>query len=106
MEIVWSVDALIDLENIRRFLAEGEHGAPPKALEICHYLYSYPEQQINLLPDVSSPRRGRPGSHSATHELPVPRYSNYIISYIPFDDYIDIVAVRDCRRMPGMRPGD
>lgn len=106
MEIVWSVDALIDLENIRRFLAEGEHGDPLRAVEICHYLYVYPEQEINLSPDVSSPKRGRLGLNPATYELPVPRYSNYLITYVPHDDYVEIVAVRDCRRAPGKRPGD
>lgn len=106
MEIVWSAEALIDLEEIRRFLTEGEHGDPLKAVEICHYLYSYPEQEINLLPDVSSPKRGRRGLHQKTHELPVPQYSNYVITYIPFDHYIEVVGVRDCRRMPGKRPGE
>jgi|GEM_PF-6612281 len=106
MEILWSVEALVDLENIRKFLAEGEYADPVGALDICHYLYSYPEQQLMPRPDLSFPRRGRQGLHPATLELPVPRYSNYVITYIPFDTYIEIVGIRDCRRKPGKRPGD
>ena len=105
MEILWSADALIDLENIRASEAGREHGDPLKVLGMCHYLYDYPARELNPLPDLSFPRRGKPGLRPKTFDLPVPRYPNYIITYVPHAGFAEIVAVRDCRRKPGRRPG-
>lgn len=105
MEIVWSAEALIDLQNIRAFEGGREHSDPLKVLEMCLYIYQYPERELNPLPNLSFPRRGRPGLRPKTHDLPVSRYPNYIITYVPHDGYAEIIAVRDCRRLPGRRPG-
>jgi toxin ParE1/3/4 len=92
MNILWSPEAIVDLNSLRAYIAQDNPSAAPAgALHIAHSI----EQ---LLSD--NPHMGRPGRVPGTRELVIPKTS-FIVPYRLQRNVIQILRVyHGARRWP------
>ena len=90
MKIIWRNEARLDLNDIYEYIAEDNSAT---AGEVVDTIYGYTNRQLGEHPDS-----GRNGRVTATLELVIPRYRNYIVVYRRAADKIDVLAVMHGRR--------
>ena len=91
MEIRWLDDALTDVTEVYRYIADDDARAAARVLERIR-------TAVRLLAAV--PHRGRPGRWPGTRELVVPR-TPYIVPYRVRGEIIEILRVfHSARRWP------
>jgi toxin ParE1/3/4 len=93
MNILWSPEAIEDLNSVRAYIAQDN---PSAARTVVLHILQNVER---LLPD--NPQIGRPGRVSGTRELVIPN-TPFIIPYRLRRDVIQILRVyHGARRWPG-----
>ena len=91
MRIRWFGDGILDLMELRKYIADDN---PPAALDVAGRII----QGVEYLRD--RPAMGRPGRVEGTRELVVPGLS-YIIPYRVKDNVVEVLRVlHSARRWP------
>jgi toxin ParE1/3/4 len=94
MTVVFREEALADLDEIGRFIAEHD---PIAANRVIARIHRTIYRTIAVLPLC-----GRPSPTNATREYAVPGLP-YLVIYLPVPDGIDVIAVFHTARDPGSK---
>ena len=90
MRVLWSEEAIENLDDIEHYVAQHDALA---AYRVVNTIYDYTNRQLSQYPEL-----GRQGRVAGTRELVIPALP-YIAAYRQLDREVQVVAVLHARRL-------